>query len=168
MGRCVSWALVWVDADLTVRACPAPLGGALNSDELFSSVELMLQLNLFSALMSACIHRGFDWSLFSRQCGGVPAARVATNTLAPNGLVALTGSAVAAEEGTPGMIAYGISKAATHQIVRSLAYVDAPTTRAGSIGNATTACLRPHTRLGCCAGLRMRCREAAPLWECCQ
>lgn len=74
-------------------------GGSLDSDELFASVELMLQLNLFSALS---------------------AARVATKCLADRGLLVLTGAA-AAEDGTPGMVAYGISKAATHQIVRSLA-----------------------------------------------
>lgn len=55
------------------------------------------------------------------------AARLATKFLSEDGLVVLTGAA-AAEQGTPGMIAYGISKAATHHIVRSLAYVAAGST----------------------------------------
>jgi len=40
--------------------------------------------------------------------------------LSSNGLLSLTG-ALAAEQGTPGMIGYGIAKAAVHQLVKSLA-----------------------------------------------
>jgi dihydropteridine reductase len=38
-------------------------------------------------------------------------------------LLTLTG-ALAAQEGTPGMIGYGIAKAAVHQLVKSLAAPD--------------------------------------------
>lgn len=42
--------------------------------------------------------------------------------LRPGGLFQLTGAAAAAAaEGTPGMLGYGLAKAAVHQLVRSLA-----------------------------------------------
>jgi len=48
------------------------------------------------------------------------AAHVATKHLSPGGLLALIGSE-AALHATPGMLAYGLAKAATHQLVRSVA-----------------------------------------------
>ena len=50
----------------------------------------------------------------------VIAASVAAHHLSPNGLVVFTGAA-AAVKGTPGMIGYGLAKAAVHQLTRSLA-----------------------------------------------
>lgn len=47
------------------------------------------------------------------------AATVAAKYLSPGGLLALTG-AKAALEGTPGMIGYGMAKAAVHQLTKSL------------------------------------------------
>ncbi|XP_075981290.1 dihydropteridine reductase [Anticarsia gemmatalis] len=47
------------------------------------------------------------------------AATVATRFLMPGGVIALTG-AKAALEGTPGMIGYGLAKAAVHQLTKSL------------------------------------------------
>uniref|UniRef100_A0A7E4VNI5 Dihydropteridine reductase n=1 Tax=Panagrellus redivivus TaxID=6233 RepID=A0A7E4VNI5_PANRE len=47
-------------------------------------------------------------------------ARVASSFLAEGGLLQLTGAA-AAVEGTPGMLGYGLAKAAVHQLVQSLA-----------------------------------------------
>ncbi|XP_068620394.1 dihydropteridine reductase [Battus philenor] len=47
------------------------------------------------------------------------AATVAAKYLSPGGLVALTG-AKAALDGTPGMIGYGMAKAAVHQLTKSL------------------------------------------------
>lgn len=47
---------------------------------------------------------------------------VAAKTLAPGGLLVFTGAAaVLGNAGTGGMIAYGVSKAATHQLIASLA-----------------------------------------------
>lgn len=51
------------------------------------------------------------------------AATVASKYLSPGGLVALTG-AKAALEGTPGMIGYGLAKAAVHQLTKSLGAKD--------------------------------------------
>uniref|UniRef100_A0A1I7X571 Dihydropteridine reductase n=1 Tax=Heterorhabditis bacteriophora TaxID=37862 RepID=A0A1I7X571_HETBA len=48
------------------------------------------------------------------------AAKIATKHLKPGGLLQLTGAA-AASEGTPGMIGYGMAKAAVHQLTSSLA-----------------------------------------------
>ncbi|KAH9096563.1 hypothetical protein Ae201684P_013229 [Aphanomyces euteiches] len=50
----------------------------------------------------------------------VLAAHVAATSLNPNGLLILTGSA-AALTATPGMVAYGLTKAATHHLVASSA-----------------------------------------------
>ncbi len=58
-------------------------------------------------------------------CGGGrngAAAHLAATTLAPNGLLVLTGSQ-AGLAGTSGMLAYGMAKAATHQLVKSMACV---------------------------------------------
>ncbi|XP_072942583.1 dihydropteridine reductase [Epargyreus clarus] len=51
------------------------------------------------------------------------AATVASKYLSPGGLLALTG-AKAALEGTPGMIGYGLAKAAVHQLTKSLGAKD--------------------------------------------
>lgn len=51
------------------------------------------------------------------------AATIAANHLKQNGFLALTG-ARAALEGTPGMIGYGMAKAAVHQLTKSLAGKD--------------------------------------------
>ncbi|XP_026688094.1 dihydropteridine reductase, partial [Diaphorina citri] len=50
----------------------------------------------------------------------VLAATIAANHLKPGGLVSLPG-AKPALEGTPGMIGYGMAKAAVHQLTKSLA-----------------------------------------------
>ncbi|KAJ2550983.1 hypothetical protein EV175_003860 [Coemansia sp. RSA 1933] len=48
------------------------------------------------------------------------AANIAARHLRPNGLLALTGAAPAIDGGTPGMIGYGMAKAAVHHLVASL------------------------------------------------
>lgn len=48
------------------------------------------------------------------------ASHVASKLLKENGLLVLTGAS-AALNATPGMIAYGITKAATHHLIKSLA-----------------------------------------------
>lgn len=48
------------------------------------------------------------------------AAAISANYLKPNGVLTLTG-ADAALNGTPGMIGYGMAKAAVHQLTKSLA-----------------------------------------------
>ncbi|XP_062509679.1 dihydropteridine reductase-like [Corticium candelabrum] len=53
----------------------------------------------------------------------VIAANISSKWLKENGILALTG-AKAALEGTPGMMGYGLAKAAVHQLVKSLAAGD--------------------------------------------
>lgn len=74
-------------------------GGSILSKDLVANVDRMMSFNLHSA---------------------VQASRIAAKTLAPGGLLVLTGAA-AALEGTAGMIAYGVSKGATHQLTASMA-----------------------------------------------
>ncbi|KAJ1849703.1 hypothetical protein LPJ70_000300 [Coemansia sp. RSA 2708] len=49
------------------------------------------------------------------------AANIAARHLKPQGLLALTGAVPALQGGTPGMIGYGMAKAAVHHLVASLA-----------------------------------------------
>ncbi|KAJ2083013.1 hypothetical protein H4R24_001129 [Coemansia sp. RSA 988] len=49
------------------------------------------------------------------------AANIAARHLRQNGLLALTGAIPALEGGTPGMVGYGMAKAAVHHLVTSLA-----------------------------------------------
>ncbi|XP_004342976.1 hypothetical protein CAOG_07891 [Capsaspora owczarzaki ATCC 30864] len=74
-------------------------GGNAASADLIKNADLMIKQSVWSSVI---------------------AARVASQFLAPNGLLALTG-ARAALNGTAGMIGYGIAKAAVHQLTRSLA-----------------------------------------------
>jgi dihydropteridine reductase len=74
------------------------LGGDIASEETFASIEKMWKFNLQSA---------------------VTAAHVAAHFLKENALLVFTGAS-AALDGTPGMIGYGVSKAATHHLVKSL------------------------------------------------
>ena len=53
----------------------------------------------------------------------VDAARIASTFLAPQSTLILTGAAAALGP-TPGMLGYGIAKAATHHLVKSLAVLD--------------------------------------------
>lgn len=73
-------------------------GGSASSPSLFSSSIAMWEMNVLGALLGASIAR----------------------SLAPNGLLVMT-SAQASLGGTPGMIGYGMAKAAINQLVASLA-----------------------------------------------
>mmetsp|Transcript_45588 Transcript_45588/g.114722 ORF Transcript_45588/g.114722 Transcript_45588/m.114722 type:complete len:234 (-) Transcript_45588:1064-1765(-) len=95
----VSVALGEKKLDAVVNVAGGWAGGALKGKGVFASVDQMWRFNVQSA---------------------VAASHIACNFLKENGVVTLTG-AHAALGPTPGMIGYGISKAATHQIVRSLA-----------------------------------------------
>ncbi|GAB5592888.1 hypothetical protein Unana1_07788 [Umbelopsis nana] len=77
-------------------------GGNAKSADFIKNSDLMVKQSVNSSLI---------------------AANVAAHHLADNGLLTLTG-ALAAQEGTPGMIGYGIAKAAVHQLVKSLAAPD--------------------------------------------
>mmetsp|Transcript_18903 Transcript_18903/g.31438 ORF Transcript_18903/g.31438 Transcript_18903/m.31438 type:complete len:390 (-) Transcript_18903:45-1214(-) len=74
-------------------------GGNIGDPKIFETADNMWQVSMQSSLV---------------------AAHIASKYLGPNGLLVLVGSA-AAFKGTPGMIGYGIAKAAVHQLVASLA-----------------------------------------------
>jgi len=74
-------------------------GGGVKSHGIFAGVDKMWKFNVQSAVASS---------------------HLAANFLRPGGLVVLTGAAAALGP-TPGMVAYGITKAATHHLVSSLA-----------------------------------------------
>ncbi|CAK4622113.1 hypothetical protein LEN26_003759 [Aphanomyces euteiches] len=85
--------------DAVVCAAGGWAGGSIGDSEIASSLAQMYSMNLESAVL---------------------AAHVAATSLNPNGLLILTGSA-AALTATPGMVAYGLTKAATHHLVASSA-----------------------------------------------
>ena len=86
--------------------------------DLVLNTELMLKQSVWTSVLSA---------------------QLAAHHLAPGGTIVLTG-ALAAREGTPSMIGYGVAKAAVHQLTASLA-------RAGSglPAGSTALCICPVT-----------------------
>ena len=75
-----------------------PLGAPLGTREALEQVDQMIQMNLQSA---------------------VCAAHLATRVLSPTGLAVLTGAqAVFPLRGSASMVAYGLAKTATHQLVK--------------------------------------------------
>lgn len=89
-----------VDAILCVAGGWA--GGNAASDELLRNTDLMFKQSVWTSVI---------------------AAKLAASFLKPNGLLCLTG-AVPSLGGTPGMMGYGMAKAAVHQLVKSLAGKD--------------------------------------------
>ncbi|KAJ2362526.1 hypothetical protein IW150_006984, partial [Coemansia sp. RSA 2607] len=63
--------------------------------------------------VSASVKQSIDSSAIS--------AKIASRYLKPDGLLALTGAEAVSHGGTPGMIGYGLAKAAVHQMVLSMA-----------------------------------------------
>ncbi|GAM28050.1 hypothetical protein SAMD00019534_112260 [Acytostelium subglobosum LB1] len=88
--------------DSIICAAGGWTGGSITSEDYFKSVQKMLDMNLSSAIGTAYL---------------------SGKLLSPGGLVVFTG-ANSALVPTPGMIGYGVSKVATHQIVKSLAQAD--------------------------------------------
>jgi len=87
-------------AELDALVCVAGgwVGGSIQEDDVFVQTEKMWDMNIRSAL---------------------GASHVASKLLKENGLLVLTG-ANAGLSPTPSMIAYGITKAATHHLIKSL------------------------------------------------
>ncbi|KAJ2641364.1 hypothetical protein IW137_003110, partial [Coemansia sp. RSA 1287] len=75
-------------------------GGNAASSSFLSNAELSLKQSVNTSLI---------------------AAHIAAHHLKPSGLLALTGAVPAQQGGTPGMIGYGMAKAAVHHLVASLA-----------------------------------------------
>ncbi|KAI8825950.1 uncharacterized protein EV422DRAFT_147137 [Fimicolochytrium jonesii] len=95
---------VWKGADApkldtVVNAAGGWAGGNLADEAIYKNVATMLGQSVNSSVI---------------------AARLAGKHLKEGGLVTLVGAA-AALDGTPGMIAYGLAKASTHHLVKSLA-----------------------------------------------
>ncbi|KAJ8329701.1 hypothetical protein O5D80_002263 [Batrachochytrium dendrobatidis] len=86
-----------LDAILTVAGGWA--GGNLVDKDLLGNTELMITQSIYSSVISA---------------------KLAATYLKEGGLLTLTGAS-AATHGTPGMIGYGLAKAAVHQLVKSAA-----------------------------------------------
>lgn len=75
-------------------------GNASDPDKLVSASDLMWKQSVWSSLISASL---------------------AAKYLRPKGVLTLPGAA-AALNATPGMIGYGVAKAAVHQLTKSLAF----------------------------------------------
>eukprot|EP01121_Diplochlamys_sp_Union-15-3_P003604 TRINITY_DN13547_c0_g1_i1.p1 TRINITY_DN13547_c0_g1~~TRINITY_DN13547_c0_g1_i1.p1 ORF type:complete len:229 (+),score=41.77 TRINITY_DN13547_c0_g1_i1:108-794(+) len=88
--------------DALISAAGGWEGGSIDNDNIFSQVDKMWKFNVQSALA---------------------ASHVAAHFLKENGLLVLTGG-TAAYEPTPGYVGYGMSKAATHHLITSLAHPD--------------------------------------------
>lgn len=87
-------------------------GGAVNEKNGLDSVQSMWEMNVQSAVV---------------------ASHIASKYLLADGMLVLTG-ATAALDGTPGMAGYGISKAATHQLVKTMGVPGALNERTCSVG----------------------------------
>ncbi|KAK9767106.1 hypothetical protein K7432_003335 [Basidiobolus ranarum] len=86
-------------ADAVLCVAGGWAGGNAASKDLFANSELMWKQSVQTSLI---------------------AAHIASQHLKEGGFVSLTG-AYPAQKGTPGMIGYGLAKAAVHQLVQSLA-----------------------------------------------
>ncbi|GAU93834.1 hypothetical protein RvY_05708 [Ramazzottius varieornatus] len=89
------------DSKLDCLVCVAGgwAGGNAAAEDFIKNTDLVLKQSVWSSAI---------------------ASRLASLFLRPGGLLTLTGARPALE-GTPGMIGYGMAKAAVHQLVRSLA-----------------------------------------------
>ncbi|KAG5449873.1 Dihydropteridine reductase [Clonorchis sinensis] len=74
-------------------------GGNAAHKDFMKNMDLMWKSSVWSSCIASCVAAGF---------------------LAPDGILVLTG-AQPALEGTPGMLGYGMAKAAVHQLTKSLA-----------------------------------------------
>eukprot|EP01027_Heterolobosea_sp_BB2_P024021 GEZU01036143.1.p2 GENE.GEZU01036143.1~~GEZU01036143.1.p2 ORF type:complete len:205 (-),score=81.73 GEZU01036143.1:608-1222(-) len=93
-------------------------GGNAASDDLIKTTDLMMKQSLNTSIISA---------------------HLATKVLKNDGILVLTGAA-AATGPTPGMIGYGVAKAAVHHLVGSLA-----AKKSGLPEQATVAAILPTT-----------------------
>ncbi|KAK9722288.1 hypothetical protein K7432_002772 [Basidiobolus ranarum] len=85
-------------ADAVLCVAGGWAGGNIASKDIFTNSELMWKQSVQTSLI---------------------AAHIASQHLKEGGFVSLTG-AYPAQKGTPGMIGYGLAKAAVHQLVQSL------------------------------------------------
>ncbi|KAJ1992549.1 hypothetical protein GGI25_000050 [Coemansia spiralis] len=98
----VATLLAGAKADAVVCVAGGWQGGNAVSEDFLKSADISIKQSIFTSLI---------------------AANIAARHLRSNGLLALTG-AVPALGGTPGMIGYGMAKAAVHHLVSSLSMPD--------------------------------------------
>jgi len=105
--------------EVVIHCAGSWIGGDVQDVNLPRAVDTMLEINLKSAVMASIL-----------------AARCLTQQ--GQGMLVLTGAAAAAHDApTPTMLAYGMSKAATHQLAKSLADKDS------GLKNSTVITLLP-------------------------
>jgi dihydropteridine reductase len=105
-----------------VHAAGSWAGSAVDADDFAASLEHLWSANVRSAAL---------------------AANLAGNLLAPGGMFTLTGAMAALDPaGTPGMAAYGMTKAATHHLLQSVAQGDGS---GGLPGDAYANAILPAT-----------------------
>ena len=97
--------------DAVVNVAGGWAGGNIAASDIVASSELMWKQSVQSSII---------------------AGQVASQHMAPNGLLVLTGAAPAVS-GTSFMIGYGMAKAAVHQLVKSLAQEDSGFPQTGSV-----------------------------------
>jgi dihydropteridine reductase len=111
----------WLGGDIASSSSHA---SAKDSDSFLSSLDPMLDLNLRSAVSAAHLA-----GRFLSQAG--------EGMLVVTGAAAVTKGKGGVMAPTPSMLAYGMSKAATHQLAMSLAEKE------GGLKNATVVCVLP-------------------------
>jgi dihydropteridine reductase len=89
--------------DAVINVAGGWAGGNIKSDNILQTLKAMYEANVLTSVFTG---------------------HMASKFLQEGGLLVLTGAQVA-EGGTPEMISYGVSKAATHQLTKSLSGSDA-------------------------------------------
>merc|ERR1712039_284798 len=116
----VSGADVLRSADLQGQHVAAELGKTLPEPGKLDAVLNVSGGFAFGPVTFPDVLKNSDLMLSSSVLASLVAAQVASQRMRPGGLLLLPGAAPAAAP-TPQMIAYGVSKAAVHHLVRSLA-----------------------------------------------
>eukprot|EP01088_Endostelium_zonatum_P021737 TRINITY_DN8791_c0_g1_i1.p1 TRINITY_DN8791_c0_g1~~TRINITY_DN8791_c0_g1_i1.p1 ORF type:complete len:248 (+),score=41.73 TRINITY_DN8791_c0_g1_i1:23-766(+) len=121
----VTKALKTNNVELHAVICVAGgwLMGSVKDDSIFEGVDKMFNFNVQSA---------------------IAASHLAANFLQPGGLLVLTG-AQAALGPTPSMVAYGITKAATHHLIASIAGSESGVPQNTSVVGIVPICLDTAT-----------------------
>jgi len=101
--------------DAVISVAGGWVGGGIRDPSIFLKSQQMYNASVSSSLF---------------------ASHIASNNLKEGGILVLTG-ADAAQAGTPGMIAYGLNKAATHHLTKSLALSEELPSK------STVACILP-------------------------
>ncbi|KAJ8918678.1 hypothetical protein NQ315_014998 [Exocentrus adspersus] len=141
-AKCVSYFKTnnfWVGSIDLAENTEADYNIIVKKDESFQQQEASILSSVNSALNGSkldgifCVAGGWSGGNAKKDlaktadlmwqqsvCSSLITATIAANYLKDGGIVQLTG-AKAALEGTPGMIGYGLAKAAVHQLTKSLA-----------------------------------------------